>query len=125
MLRGKKILGWRPGSTPQLILEYVLKQNGVDQETIKNIIVNIGIPARDSAWISGTGDFGIFSEPNTTKLETSGEVHVITLIGKEVGRAEDTILFAKKSWMEKNHDFFGSEIDKRDREGPEGDERHE
>lgn len=104
MLRGQKILGWRPGSTPQLFFEYVLKRNGVDQETIKNIIVNIGIPARDGAWISGTGDFGIFSEPNTTKLETSGEVHVITPIGKEVGRAENTILFAKKSWMEKNRD---------------------
>jgi NitT/TauT family transport system substrate-binding protein len=26
MLNGKKIMGWRPGSTPQLYLEYVLKQ---------------------------------------------------------------------------------------------------
>ena len=32
MLNGKKIMGWRPGSTPELYLEYVLKQRGVDAD---------------------------------------------------------------------------------------------
>ena len=47
MLNGKKIMGWRPGSTPQLYLEYVLKQRGVAADTIKSIVTNIGMPARD------------------------------------------------------------------------------
>jgi len=102
MINGKKIMGWRPGSTPQLYLEYVLKQRGVEADTVKNIVTNIGMPARDGAWISGVGDFGIFNEPNMTKLEGAGQVHLIASIGKEVGRADYTVFFAKKSWVEKN-----------------------
>lgn len=102
MLKGKKIIGWRPGSTPGLYLEYVLKQRGVDAATIGSIVTNIGIPARDGAWSSGNGDFGIFMEPNLSRLEKAGQLHVITSIGKEVGRADYTVFFAKKSWLEKN-----------------------
>jgi NitT/TauT family transport system substrate-binding protein len=102
MIDGKKIMGWRPGSTPQLYLEYVLKQRGVDGDTVKNIVTNIGMPARDGAWISGVGDFGIFNEPNMTRLEGAGHVHLVASIGKEVGRADYTVFFAKKSWVDKN-----------------------
>jgi NitT/TauT family transport system substrate-binding protein len=101
-LNGKKVIGWRPGSTPGLYLEYVLKQRGVDAATISSIVTNIGIPARDGAWISGAGDFGIFMEPNLTKLEKAGQAHIVTSIGKEVGRADYTVFFAKRSWLEKN-----------------------
>lgn len=102
MLNGKKIIGWRPGSTPGLYLHYALKQRGVDAATIGNVVTNIGIPARDGAWVSGTGDFGIFMEPNLSKLEKAGQAHMITSIGKEVGRADYTVFFAKRSWIEKN-----------------------
>jgi len=102
MIDGKKIMGWRPGSTPELYLEYVLKKNGVKADTVKNIITNIGPAARDGAWISGQGDFAIFNEPNFTKLEQAGKAHLIASIGKEVGRADYTLFFAKKSWIEKN-----------------------
>jgi NitT/TauT family transport system substrate-binding protein len=37
-----------------------------------------------------------------TKLEGVGQVHLIASIGKEVGRADYTVFFAKKSWVEKN-----------------------
>lgn len=102
MIDGKKIMGWRPGSTPELYLEYVLKKHGVAADTIKGIITNIGPAARDGAWISGQGDFAIFNEPNFTKLEQAGKAHLIASIGKEVGRADYTLFFAKKSWIEKN-----------------------
>ncbi len=101
-LNGKKIVGFRPGSTPGLYLEYVLKHHGVDAATVASIITNIGIPARDGAWMSGTGDFGIFMEPSLSRLEKAGQAHVVTSIGKEVGRADYTVFFAKKSWLEKN-----------------------
>jgi NitT/TauT family transport system substrate-binding protein len=104
MINGKKIMGWRPGSTPELYLEYVLKQNKVDAATVKGITTNIAHNARDGAWISGVGDFAIFNEPNMTKLIAGGHAHLITSIGKEVGRADYTVFFAKKSWLEKNKD---------------------
>lgn len=102
MVKGKPILGWRPGSTPELYLEYVLKERGVDAATIKGITTNIAHNARDGSWMAGNGEFGIFNEPNLTKLEKAGQVHLIASIGKEVGRADYTVFFAKKSWIEKN-----------------------
>lgn len=104
MVSGRKILGWRPGSTPQLYLEYALKQRGVDAATIRSIVTNVTPAARDGAWSSGMGDFGIFNEPNFTKLEAAGQAHFVASIGKEVGRADYTAFFAKKSWFEKNGD---------------------
>jgi NitT/TauT family transport system substrate-binding protein len=105
MLNGKKIMGWRPGSTPELYLEYVLKQRGVAADTVKGIVTNVGMPARDGAFMAGAFDFAIFNEPNMTKLEKAGQAHVVTSIGKEVGRADYTLFFAKKSWIEKNPDL--------------------
>ncbi|MGA7487139.1 MAG: ABC transporter substrate-binding protein [Xanthobacteraceae bacterium] len=102
MLNGKKIMGWRPGSTPELYLEYVLKQRGVAPDTVKGIVTNIGMPAREGAFMTGAFDFAIFNEPNMTKMEKAGEAHIIASIGKEVGRADYTVFFAKKSWIEKN-----------------------
>lgn len=102
MMNGRKVIGWRPGSTPQLYLEYAMKQRGVSADTVKSIVTNIGMPARDGAWVSGNGDFGIFNEPNLTKLEKAGHAHLVASIGKEVGRADYTVFFAKQSWLEKN-----------------------
>src|SRR5882757_9725498 len=104
LINGKKILGYRPGSTPELYLEYVLKQHNVDAATVKGIITNTAQAARDGAWISGIGEFGIFNEPNLTKLIQGGHAHFFASIGKEVGRADYTLFFAKKSWLEKNKD---------------------
>ena len=105
MLNGKKIMGWRPGSTPELYLEYVLKQRGVAADTVKSIVTNIGMPARDGAFMAGGFDFAIFNEPNMSKMEKAGQAHVVASIGKEVGRADYTVFFAKKSWVDKNPDL--------------------
>jgi NitT/TauT family transport system substrate-binding protein len=104
-MNGKKVIGWRPGSTPELYLEYAMKKNNVDADTIKNIITNISVPARDGAWISGVGDFAIFNEPNLTKLEQAGHAHFFASAGKDIGRADYTMFFAKKSWIEAHKDL--------------------
>src|SRR5262245_14942165 len=101
-LKNRRIIGWRPGSTPQLFFEYVLKQKGVDPDTIKSIVTNIAPPAREGAWLSGDGDFGIFNEPTTTNLLRAGRIQVLASIGKELGPAENTDFFANKSWVEAN-----------------------
>lgn len=102
MVNGKQVLGWRPGSTPELYLEYTLKQHGVDAATVEGIITNVGHQARDGAWISGTGDFAIFNEPSLSKLEAAGELNVLASIGAQVGRADYTVFFAMESWLEEH-----------------------
>ena len=102
MLKGKEIMGWRPGSTPQLFLEYVIKQNGLDPARDMTIITNLAIPARGGAWMSGRGDFVIFNEPEVSQLERSGALHVVASVGKEVGRADYTAFVATDSYIKKN-----------------------
>jgi NitT/TauT family transport system substrate-binding protein len=102
MLNGKKIMAQRPGSTPELCFEYLLKKNGVDAATIKDLVTNVGPAAREGAWLAGGFDFALIIEPSLSKLEKAGQLHVITSIGKESGRVEYTSFFAKKSWLAKN-----------------------
>lgn len=95
-----KILGFRPGTTPEMFLEHVLKSHGVSEAVLPSgMITNLALPAREGAWLSGAGDFGIFQEPSLSKLERAGQLHVIASIGKEVGRADYTVFFARKAWL--------------------------
>ncbi len=104
MLDGKKLFGLRRGSTPQMFFEHLMKKNGVGQKTIDEMVTNVALPAREAAWLTGDADFAIFHEPVATKLERAGKAQVIDSIGKQVGRVENTVFFAKKSWLEKNAD---------------------
>ena len=108
MLNGKTIMAQRPGSTPELCFEYLLKQNGVDEATISGLVTNIGQAAREGAWLSGDYDFALMIEPALSRLEKSGDLFVITSIGKEMGRVEYTSFFAKKSWLAENADIAQS-----------------
>jgi NitT/TauT family transport system substrate-binding protein len=102
MVNNKRIMGWRPGSTPELYLEYVFKMRGVSPETIKAIITNVSPAARDGAFMAGGFDFAIMNEPNLSRLEKAGEAYFAGSTGKEIGRADYTVFFAKRSWVDKH-----------------------
>ena len=44
MLKGKEILGFRPGSTPLLFLEEAMRMNGVDPDTDVKLTNNVAVP---------------------------------------------------------------------------------
>ncbi|WMS41587.1 ABC transporter substrate-binding protein [Acuticoccus sp. MNP-M23] len=104
MVDGEKVFGWRPGSTPELYLEYVLKEHGLSEDTVAGITTNVGMAARDGAWMSDQWPFGIFTEPSLSKLEAAGELHVLASIGAEIGRADYTVFFAMDDWLAENKD---------------------
>ena len=101
-IKGQSVLGWRPGSTPELFMEWAMKKNGVDPVKDINNITNIGVPARMGAWLSGKGDFAIFSEPEVTRLETDGKAYVATFVGNHVGQVDYTLFMATDSYIKKN-----------------------
>ena len=102
MLKGKTFLGWRPGSTPELFLEYAMHKNGIDHTKDLKHITNLAVPARVGAWLSGTGDFAIFSEPEVTVIEREGKGYAVKFIGKEVGKVDYTVFAATESYIKKN-----------------------
>jgi NitT/TauT family transport system substrate-binding protein len=102
MLKGKEILGFRPGSTPLLYLEAALRQNGLDPQTDVKLANNVGIPARVGSWIAGQNQYAIFIEPDASQLEIDGKAHYLASIGETVGFADYTAFMATEKYIRLN-----------------------
>lgn len=102
MLKGKDILGFRPGSTPLLFLEAALRKNGIDPQKDVKLVNNVAIPARVGSWLSGQNQFGIFIEPDPSQLELDGKGYFMASIGETVGFADYTAFMATDKYIQEN-----------------------
>src|SRR5262249_56165454 len=98
-LKGKEILGFRPGSTPLLFLEAALRQNGLDPQTDVKLMNNVGIPARVGSWLAGQNQYAIFIEPDASQLELDGKGYFMASIGETVGLADYTAFIAPPKYI--------------------------
>ena len=105
-LKGKTVLGGRKGGMPEMVFEYILKENGIDPEKDLTIIQNIDFGSTAPAFADGRGDFTIEFEPGATSLESEGKGHVIASLGKDSGYAPYTAFSAKKSYLKENPDVI-------------------
>ena len=101
-LKGKNILGFRPGSTPLLFLEEALRMNGINPETDVNLVNNTAPPARVGSWIAGQNDYGIFTEPDPAQLELDGKAYFMASVGGTVGFADYTSFMATDKYIKDN-----------------------
>jgi NitT/TauT family transport system substrate-binding protein len=106
MLKGKEILGFRPGSTPLLFLEAALRQNGIDPQKDVKLVNNVAIPARIGSWLAGQNQFAIFNEPDPSQLELDGKAHFLASIGETVGPADYTTFMATDKYIRENPDVI-------------------
>jgi NitT/TauT family transport system substrate-binding protein len=102
MLKGKEILGFRPGSTPLLFLEAALRQNGIDPQKDVKLMNNVAIPARVGSWQAGQNQYAIFIEPDASQLELDGKAHFLASIGETVGPADYTAFMATDKYIREN-----------------------
>lgn len=58
-LKGKDVLGGRKGGMPEMVFEYILKQNGIDPEKDVNIDQSIDFGSTAAAFSGGQGDFTV------------------------------------------------------------------
>jgi NitT/TauT family transport system substrate-binding protein len=101
-LKGKDILGFRPGSTPLLFLEEAMRMNGVNPDTDVKLVNNVAIPARVGSWLSGQNEYGIFTEPDPSQLELDGKAFVLASVGETVGPADYTSFMATDKYIADN-----------------------
>lgn len=101
-LRGKTIIGGRPGGVPEMTLEYVLKKHGIDPIKDVNLITNLQFTATAGAFKSGTGDYVALFEPTASALEKESAGKIVASIGQESGLIPYTAYFSTKSYIEKN-----------------------
>ena len=107
-LKGKDVLGGRKGGMPEMVFEYILKQNGIAPRTDLNINQGIDFGSTAAAFSEGSGDFTVEFEPSATALESEGKGHVVASLGTDSGYVPYTAYSAKKSYLDKNPDVIQS-----------------
>jgi NitT/TauT family transport system substrate-binding protein len=97
-LEGKTIVGWRPGSAPQMVTNSKL----IKEKVKADVITNIAAPAMAGAFISGKGDFIQVYEPVASTLLKDGKAHYVASLGEAFGPFPETAYVATSDYIKKN-----------------------
>ena len=95
-----------PGGMPQMVFEYILKQNGIDPAKDLTIDQSIDFGATAAAFIGGDADYTVEFEPSATALELEKEGYVVASLGVDSGYVPYTAFCALNSYIEKNPDVI-------------------
>lgn len=102
MLKGKRVMSFRPGSNPDVFLQTAMAKHGLNPTTDVTLVSNIGPAARAGAWMAGQADYGIFLEPEASNLEKDGHGKVVASIGEEVGQVDFTSFTTTDKYLKEN-----------------------
>lgn len=105
-LKGKDVLGGRKGGMPEMVFEYILKQNGIDPSKDLNINQSIDFGSTAAAFSEGQADFTIEFEPGATNLEKEGKGFVVASLGTDSGYVPYTAFSAKQSYIDEHPDII-------------------
>ena len=98
-LKGKSVIGGRLGGMPELVLEYVIKENGMVIGEDMEIINNIDFSSTAGAFLGAVGDYTVEFEPTATTLEQSGEGYIVASLGEASGYVPYTVYMARDDFM--------------------------
>ena len=85
-LKGKEVLGGRKGGMPEMVFEYILKENGLDPAKDLSIDQSIDFGSTAAAFTGDTSaDFTVEFEPSATALEKEGAGYVVASLGVDSG----------------------------------------
>ncbi|OCL26253.1 hypothetical protein U472_09590 [Orenia metallireducens] len=101
-LRGKKIIGNRPGGAPEMVMEYTLRHNGIEPFKDVDIVTNLDFTANAPAFKNGLGDFVQLFEPKASQLEATGAAHVVASFGELGGKVPYTVYMGRKNYIKEN-----------------------
>lgn len=101
-LKDSYVLGGRKGGMPQMVFEYILKENAIDPAKDLEINQSIDFGSTAAAFAEGQGDFTVEFEPHATALETEGKGYVVASLGKDSGYVPYTAFSAKQSYINDN-----------------------
>lgn len=105
-LKGKKVIGGRPGGVPEMALEYVMKNHGVTPKKDVEMVTNIDFTATAGAFKSGAANYVALFEPTASMLEKEGSGKIVASIGKDSGKLAYTCFFSTKSYMDNNPELI-------------------
>ncbi len=116
MLRGKEVLGGRKGGVPEMTLEYVLKQAGLNvvqdaqnkvlKDNEVNVRTDVAFAAMAGSFLAGEGDYVTLFEPTATDLVKANKAYLLCSIGKYIGKVPYTAYSTTLKYYEKNKDII-------------------
>lgn len=111
MLKGKTIIGGRKGGMPEMTLEYVLKNAGLDvgrNDPSKevNIRTDVNFDVMAGVFTAGQSDFVTLFEPAASQVVRNGIGHIVASIGEDSGIVPYTCYSTTKRYMEQNDDIL-------------------
>lgn len=107
-LKGKEIIGGRRGGVPAMVLEYVLKQNGLKPgdalsdtvDTILNLDVQFNLVA--AAFEGKPNSYCTMFEPTASDYEVNSKGYIVASVGQASGEIPYTAFTAKSSYLKNN-----------------------
>lgn len=105
-VRGKTIIGGRKGGVPEMVLEWVLRQHGIDPHKDVQIITHLAYEAAPGAFEGGMGDYIAQFEPTMTAMEQRGIGQIVASLGVEGGEITYTVYHARKSFIQQHPDII-------------------
>jgi len=96
-LSGKIIIDFEPGDMPDIILKYILKQNGLVSGKDVQIVRNMGIKETVRDLQDGIVDYVVLLEPAASLVELEGNGSVIASLGNSYREIPHTVYMTTKS----------------------------
>lgn len=94
------------GGMPQMVFEYILKQNGMDPMKDLNIDQSIDFGSTGAAFSGGQAEYTVEFEPGATALEEEKAGYVVASLGVDSGYVPYTAYSAKESFINDNPEIL-------------------
>ncbi len=105
-VRGKSIVGARKGGVPEMVLEWILRQHGMDPTKDVEITQNLAYTSAPGAFQAGVGDFIAQFEPTMSQVEKAGGGQIVASLGVDGGEITYTVYHARRSFIKENPDVL-------------------
>lgn len=105
-IKGKTVIGGRPGGVPEMALEYVLKNENIDKDKDLNLVTNIAFDAVPGAFKGGTGDYSAIFEPTASVIAKEINGSIAASIGEGAGNLPYTCFYAVQSYIDDNEELL-------------------
>ena len=103
-LKGKSVIGGRLGGMPELVLEYVIRENGMQKGKDVEIINNIDFSSTAGAFTGDVGDYTVEFEPVASTLQENGTGHIVASLGEASGYIPYTVYMASDAFLQEKPD---------------------
>src|SRR5699024_644377 len=101
-VKDETFLGQRKGGMPQMVGEYVLKNEDIDPHKDLDLQQNIDFANISSAFVSGDAEYVQLFESTASIFEKEGKGHILASFGEASGEVPYTVFMAKQSMLKDN-----------------------